>query len=88
MAFNSTLWCGATLPLQHQFLASPAAQSANWSCVPSHSLHSPSLGRSASVVGNRSDVTDAGDGEPGSLERSDGGLAAASGALHIHVHLA
>src|SRR5918993_4579984 len=46
------------------------------------------LGGAAAVVGDRGDVLDAGDLDPGALQRADGRLAAGAGALHLHVDLA
>src|SRR5438034_8643577 len=48
----------------------------------------PALGRTTTVVGDRGDVLDADDLDPGVLDGANGGLTAGAGTLHHNVDLA
>src|SRR3954452_10161032 len=78
----------ALAALEEQLHLLAAAATAVRACVPSHESNSPTLRRTASVVGNRGYVADGADLEADGLQRADRGLAAGAGTLHEHVDLA
>src|SRR3954464_915031 len=71
----------AALALQEELHALAAALLALGSAISRHRLHPPPLARTATIVGLRRDVADAGHLEAGGLEGADRGLAAGARAL-------
>src|SRR3954454_6978529 len=75
----------AALALQEELHALAAALLALGSAISRHRLHPPPLARTATVVGLRRDVADAGHLEAGGLEGANRGLAAGARALDEHL---
>src|SRR5262249_394291 len=84
---DSAGWFKASLAFQKKLYSCPAAHPADWSNISSQ-LNSPSLRRTATVVGNRSHVANGTHFESRCLQGSDRGIASGAGAFHVDLESA